>query len=260
MKTKNMRKKALLSSMAMLLVAVVALSSATYAWFTANSAASVHGVELKSTTASSLQFCKTSDGTFSAILDLGVTNQTLTPVSSVDASSFFKANADSSVTVGSAAETHVASIDAAENTLYYTTTFYVKAGTDTGLAITGIDAGNLAPALRVSLTIGSNTYIIEPNKSGDTYAIKSAVAAPTDVTYAELYKGTASTVTDVSANTALQTTLAPSATKLAGTALLTGVAQQVTMKVWLEGNDSNCTDSLANVTLSDLNLHFAVAA
>jgi hypothetical protein len=260
MKTKNMRKKALLSSVAMLLVAVVALSSATYAWFTANSAASVHGVKLTSTTASSLQFSTTENGTYSAILDLAAADQTLTPVSTVDATAFFKVNADSSVTVGTAGETNVASIGTAETALYYTTTFWVKAGVDTGLAVTSIDAGNLASALRVSLTIGGTTYILDPQVSGTTYGINKAETTTTGVTYAELYKGQTSTNDVVKDCTAIQTALSTGATKIGTIALNANVAQQITMKVWLEGNDVNCTDALANVSLDDLNIHFALAA
>ena len=56
MKTKNMRKKALVSSIAMLLVAVVALGGATYAWFSTNQTATATGVSLKSGEQTSLLF------------------------------------------------------------------------------------------------------------------------------------------------------------------------------------------------------------
>ena len=56
MKTKNMRKKALMSSLAMLLVAVVALSAATYAWFTNSKDASISTITVQTDAASGLQF------------------------------------------------------------------------------------------------------------------------------------------------------------------------------------------------------------
>src|SRR5574344_906314 len=55
MKTQSsFRKKALLSSTAMLLVAMLALGAATYAWFTNNPMASATGLTLKATSANGL--------------------------------------------------------------------------------------------------------------------------------------------------------------------------------------------------------------
>ena len=54
MKTKSTRKKLLVSSVAMLLVAMLALGTATYAWFTSNKNVSVEGIDVKVTTSSGL--------------------------------------------------------------------------------------------------------------------------------------------------------------------------------------------------------------
>lgn len=55
MKTQtNFRKKALVSSIAMLLVAMVALGTATYAWFTNNPRANASGLKLKATSSNGL--------------------------------------------------------------------------------------------------------------------------------------------------------------------------------------------------------------
>ena len=56
MKTKqSFRKKALLSSVAMLLVAAVAVGSATFAWFTHNDKATANGIYIKTMRGSSLE-------------------------------------------------------------------------------------------------------------------------------------------------------------------------------------------------------------
>ena len=53
------RKRALLSSVAMLLVALVALGSATFAWFTSSTTATASGINVQTTQASELQISKT---------------------------------------------------------------------------------------------------------------------------------------------------------------------------------------------------------
>lgn len=59
------RKRALLSSVAMLLVALVALGSATFAWFAANPNANATGIDLKTTAASGLVIRTDSDSDWS---------------------------------------------------------------------------------------------------------------------------------------------------------------------------------------------------
>lgn len=55
MKNTKMRKKMLLSSIAMLMVATVSLGSATYAWFTSSTSATASGINVTTTKTSSLQ-------------------------------------------------------------------------------------------------------------------------------------------------------------------------------------------------------------
>ena len=65
MKNTTFRKKALLSSVAMLLVALVALGSATFAWFTANPNADASGLSVKTTAASGLVIKTATEGVWS---------------------------------------------------------------------------------------------------------------------------------------------------------------------------------------------------
>ena len=58
------RKRALLSSVAMLLVALIALGSATFAWFAANPNASTQGLQLKTTAAAGLVMKTETDSTW----------------------------------------------------------------------------------------------------------------------------------------------------------------------------------------------------
>lgn len=60
--TTSFRKKALLSSLAMLMVALIALSSATFAWFTSNPNATASGLQLKATASKGLTILTDSHG------------------------------------------------------------------------------------------------------------------------------------------------------------------------------------------------------
>ncbi len=51
----NSRRRVLISSMAMLLVALVALSTATFAWFTSNTTATANGINVKTVKTSTLE-------------------------------------------------------------------------------------------------------------------------------------------------------------------------------------------------------------
>lgn len=84
MKHTTTRKKMLLSSVAMLLVAMLALGSATFAWFTANPKAEAKGLSLKTTASAGLVVRTDSDYVWdhNAVLYNGQTNPfNLVPVS-----------------------------------------------------------------------------------------------------------------------------------------------------------------------------------
>ena len=68
------RKRALLSSVAMLLVALVALGSATFAWFAANPNATAKGLSLKTTASTGLVIKTDTDTTWSHNALLGVSD------------------------------------------------------------------------------------------------------------------------------------------------------------------------------------------
>ncbi len=97
MKTKkSFRKKALLSSVAMLLVAAVAVGSATFAWFTQNDKASASGINLMTMRGSSLKVSSLHKDWASSInYDVGSASskKTMYPVSTADGVSWFHTHA-----------------------------------------------------------------------------------------------------------------------------------------------------------------------
>lgn len=83
MKT-NSRKRLLVSSVAMLLVAMLALGTATYAWFTSNKSVTADGMKVKASSAKGLQITGTNGNTWGPAYTFTGTNSkaaTLTPVS-----------------------------------------------------------------------------------------------------------------------------------------------------------------------------------
>lgn len=90
MKT-NSRKRLLVSSVAMLLVAMLALGTATYAWFTTSSSATANGINVKTSKASELKL-SAAQGGWTDTLNYSY-SKVLKPASSADGVNWFKADA-----------------------------------------------------------------------------------------------------------------------------------------------------------------------
>lgn len=87
------KKRALISSVAMLLVAIIALGTATFAWFTKNTQATADQLSVKTIKASELQLSKTT-GEWSDQIHYDYVDKTLKPASSVDGTNWFTAVAE----------------------------------------------------------------------------------------------------------------------------------------------------------------------
>lgn len=89
MKTTS-RKRLLISSVAMLLVAMLALGTATFAWFTQNTQATADQLSVKTIKASELQLSKTT-GDWGDQIHYNYVGKVLKPASSVDGTNWFTA-------------------------------------------------------------------------------------------------------------------------------------------------------------------------
>ncbi len=90
MKTHLLTKRALISSVAMLLVAIIALGTATFAWFTQNTQATADQLSVKTIKASELQISKTT-GEWGDQIHYDYVGKVLKPASSVDGTNWFTA-------------------------------------------------------------------------------------------------------------------------------------------------------------------------
>lgn len=87
MKTTS-RKRLLVSSVAMLLVAMLALGTATFAWFTSNTSATADQLSVQTSKSSELKVSK-NDLDWQDAIHYGVANKTLKPISSADGSNWY---------------------------------------------------------------------------------------------------------------------------------------------------------------------------
>ncbi|MGN1113039.1 MAG: hypothetical protein ACI4RP_07535 [Acutalibacteraceae bacterium] len=80
---KSFKKKALLSSLSMLMVATVAVGSATFAWFTNNKSVTADGMKVQAAAATGLQITGNNGGTWGAkyTFNDGTTGRVLSPIS-----------------------------------------------------------------------------------------------------------------------------------------------------------------------------------
>ena len=93
MKTTS-RKRLLVSSVAMLLVAMLALGTATYAWFTSSTTATANGINVKTVKSSKLEI-SSATSEWGTLINYGVQNKVLLPVSTGNSTAWFTAEGQS---------------------------------------------------------------------------------------------------------------------------------------------------------------------
>ena len=119
MKTTS-RKRLLISSVAMLLVAMLALGTATFAWFTNNTSTTASGINVKTVQASDLKVAS-SKYSFTNDLKYDYTNQVFKPASSANGTAWYSGTAEKSNAFGIKSTDSFSPIDdvtAANNFVY----------------------------------------------------------------------------------------------------------------------------------------------
>ncbi len=263
---KNTRKKMLLSSVAMLLVALVALGSATYAWFTINKTVEANTIAVKAAVANGLQITSTNGKKWDRTVSFGDTTATdlkpvsLNPGTAISSSTKAFVAGDVSRDNGGAwatgdtdigSFTEVALPDALSESEAASETAYVKSNNGYFAAYRiGIKSsdGN-AIGKKVTATIvptgdGANfakAVLVEGNVTGD---VKNGVGDA----YSAIISATP-TVASVAAKTG------------AATEVLNDIstAQYYTLLVWYEGNDQHCVDNPGQGKQTNFTVKFELA-
>lgn len=265
------RKRMLLSSVAMLLVALVALGSATFAWFSTRTNATAYGFTAATTKASNLSIKETSSDPWASDIEFKVATadpaNSLTPITTSNGTAWKIATA-AGQDLGYA-ENAAALTDQAVNTTYMAySTLYVKYGetatpaaadkdlTVTVNAKTGADTtrldyvrvalvpvaeGNDASALGSSAVIFGNAKDDFAKNPTDWVKPASGSSAPTP-------SATTSAVTNLFGNTAVNL----------GN-MTNGTIYKYNVYVYFEGTDVHCKDSNAGGSLDDFQFEFNVA-
>ena len=239
MKTTS-RKRLLISSVAMLLVAMLALGTATFAWFTSSTTATASNINVKTIKSSELQISK-STRLWDTTVDYATDNKVLLPTSTVDGKAWFTANAETrnSYKKADGVDFSPATVTAENNSYYFTEELNVRnnGSADVNNAKIEIKFPTAAEYARVAVQeVKSDGKVVGDFKTsvydnaGEAYeAVKNAtttekITPKTDYTV---------TIGDLKG----KDTLGGDAT--------TGEAKYYKIFVWFEGQDVDCNDTTA---------------
>ena len=158
-------KKQMVAAIAMVLVAAVALGSATFAWFVNNTKVTAESVNVTAKSANTLLISHdgTAWGTTAAFAS--TQSQNFVPVSSTSQLSFYK---DKTWTTETSGEYNASAFElATEGTDYYKDSFKVKASQDCGLYLdndtkfTTQGDQDVLKAMRLALKIGDSVFFYQ---------------------------------------------------------------------------------------------------
>lgn len=250
------RKRMLISSVAMLLVALVALGSATFAWFTQNTTAYANDIHVKALKSSNLVVSKVSGDTgWASTINYEVASaaspKTFYPASSTNGTNWVKAIASASdnYAKNSDAPTTVSAPvmnNAASSSYAYLSMLNVKNDTETGGAAINnvtISWDALGSYSRIALVPADSTGAA---LTGTGNGFANNVYALDTTEYTAL--GGATTSTELAITPKSDTSLN------IGT-LNAGDAKYFLLYVWFEGQDTDCKDTGSG---QQINLSFTV--
>ena len=244
-----MKKRTLLVSTAILLVAVMALATASFAWFTAGADAKAQGLTINATAGSALLIKGDDDSAFGKVGTTTLSQTTMVPATSIDGVSFFQLDDTKAevLSAGNSAATKIGGGAIAAGDLTSTLTGTYKAEVHYQLK----NSGSTAMAVSANVALGQSGTIWN--------AVRVAVLTSTD--------GSTYTSQGVYA-------LNPSATAVGGSlaaptyktnnaqcyaSLDGGDTIDVKLVVWFEGQDTNCYTDAVSTTASTITVTFTGA-
>lgn len=260
MKAKS-RKRLLISSVAMLLVAMLALGTATFAWFTNNTSTTASGINVKTVQASNLQVAS-KDYAFTNDLDYAYTNQVFKPASSANGTSWFSGTAAKSSAYGIAETDTFKTITdvTAENNFVYANELNIR--NYGGAAVNGV---TIDFDIKEKATTEGVNYVRVAVVPKAAHSETSATAGLSDfdksvfdtdgVAY-NAVSGTASTaVTEITPeNTKFSVDVGKLAAKGADWSTTGENKNEANYEifVWFEGQDTDCTNANAGNSLPSI--------
>ena len=273
---KKTMRSAMLSTIAMLVVAVLSLTGVTYAWFSQATTAKVEGMTMNIGTAGAgLQVAKVG-GTWGGEIDFAYTGQTgnekLQPVSTVDAINFYTATVDANnpgMIKSSVKDTDLVNVWSAEFRMQNTGTgdITVKLGAEvfSDNNNSGRDAWKAARVAIIQVTDGSTLKTTGNAASGATAGVKFIYGNKDDVAYKGIngvgtnFRVDGTTEGSPVADVALRKTSLDACTVVVPGMTDANVQQEATYKilVWFEGQDPECDNENA-LSSFNVSLNFVV--
>lgn len=239
---KSMRKKALLSSVAMLMVATVAVGSATFAWFTSSTTTTADGLNVKTVKSSELVISK-SNRSWGQEIHYGQDGKTLRPASSSNGTTWYRADAEDKLAFDRTGDFEA--ISAADLTSYV----YSE---ELNIANKGSAA---VEGVAITITGFNNAYgriaLVEVNSDGTPISGKTFATSVYD-TENDKYDAAngPSTTAQIQASNELTISVGALAGKVDGADL--GGAKYFKLYVWFEGQDTDCFDTNAGQEIGDI--------
>lgn len=245
----NSRRRVLISSIAMLMVALVALSTATFAWFTSSTSATADGITVRTSKTSQLEISDDTIDYSAAGFTYAGMSAVMMPASSANGKEWFYTSAASSEAFTAA-----------------NTKSFSEVATATQNKYVFVDQLNIKNAGEVAIT---DIEITVTNFSGDylRYALVpvSAKAQGGDTTMtadafkANVYGKDTTAYYPVDSTTSISATaITPKTNRVIEVAdLAAGAEAHYNLFVWFEGQDTDCKDGNAGQGVT--NLSFAVS-
>ena len=229
----NSKRRVLVSSVAMLLVALISLSTATFAWFTSNTTATAQGINVKTIQASELVISDKSKN-WDTTINYGVANKVLMPTSTATGTSWFKAEAESKTSFAKAADAEFTSVTSGDN-YYFADQINVKnEGAATVENVTITFSGLTNKYARVA--------IVPANETGVATGTFTSCIYDTDGAAYDAVTGADTTVA-VTPSTKYEINVGD---------LAQNEAKYYNLYVWFEGQDTECLDANAGQVIDDI--------
>ncbi len=251
---KSSRKRLLISSIAMLLVAMVALGTATFAWFTSSTTATANGINVKTIKASKLEISKLNK-VWGTTVAYGVDQAVYLPVSTNNGTTWFTANATAKDNYLADQEKAAENVSAKQPNIYYfSEQLNVRnsgeAAVNNAKITFSLSDATKPDYIRIALVpvtdTEENTDQLPNPASAETF-MQNIFA--NDATSYKALTGTdvqSNLSEDITPKTTYEVTLGEGGT------LNPGQTQYYNLYVWFEGQDAECIDNNAGASIGNI--------
>lgn len=259
MKRSTFRKSSLISSVALLLVAIVALSGATFAWFSSNDSTKASGIQMTASAASGLYIAKTNAASLADIAasewkgsinfghTLGEARPTSPNFATITNASFITTKTDNADGSYDGAE----GSDATKGDDYVAEHFWVKGDATTAStleATISITGTNVRGYERVALyDYGTQTWVGGGvlNSTGTMTVVDGEGNTSTVSTYKPLVYNTTTTTDTTDLAEGNEITLKAAGVKTVANNWVAENGRHFLVYVWFEGQDTACRNELS---------------